>query len=573
MRRSVIVLVPLLLASAATPAVAQTSRPVPGPHSASALAAAARKAPASTTVRFAMGLIRPEGEAAAALRAVSDPASPDYRHFPSRAKIRDRYGVQPSVLKPVRSNVRRAGLSMSLDDTGVFVTVKGTAKRMGKWLNSPVMLRKETLSGLKVTMYTSKGEPPKSIREYVTHFVALDVRVAATSTLSYSGRNEGTAQSCLTQRAAQLSKYVYSYNQLRTAYGLDALPSSAAVGQKTRVTVMGQGDGFSRESLRSSANCFNLPELSVKRVSVQGLSTPLPVGTEGDLDLQVVQAVLPPSSEVTVVESAAYDLRDYLAFSTAYSRKRLPHVVTTSYGYCEPDLLRLPRGAVPLTESVLLRMSLAGVTVVAASGDRGSSDCINNATGRGPKGKAVDYPASSPHVVAVGGTRITLDAANKRVDEVVWNGSKLAAPLGPEEVAGGGGTSRYFSKPWWQQGAVGGSMRSLPDVSLHAAAGPAWPLISVEAGQQSANPVGGTSAAAPFFAATIGILAAHQDAGFGLLQPTIYSMPTSGFHDITKGTNDLYDRGCCSASVGYDRASGRGAPVFERWLQDLPGRR
>lgn len=518
-----------------------------------------------------MGLQRPEAAAIQALRSVSDPGSGRYRDFYSRTRIKKDYGIQDDVLDAVRTRVRAAGLTMTLDETGVFVTVKGSATAMGKWLGAPVVLRRANINGLRAKLLTSRGRPPKAVAKYVTEFVALDVKVAAGSTLSYKGKNEGTPLSCLPAKAPELSEYVYSYNQLRTAYGLDALPASSDLGAKTRMTIMGQGDGYSVKSLKASADCFGRPALSFTRVSVPGLSTRLPVGTEGNLDTQVAQAVLPPGSKVTVIESVAYDLRDFLSYATAYSRKHLPHVVTTSYGYCERDLRHLPKGTIPLTESVMLRMSLAGTTLFAAAGDRGSSDCIDNATGKGPKGLAVDYPASSPHVTAVGGTRISLNKDNQRTDEVVWNAKDLEAPLGPDSVAGGGGTSRLFARPWWQDRAAAWKKRSVPDLSVHAAGGPAWPLMTD--GGDSVSPVGGTSAAAPFVAAAVAVLAAHQGTPFGLLQPTLYGMPSGAFHDITQGSNDLYRKGCCVARPGYDRASGLGAPRFERWLQDLPPRR
>lgn len=570
MRGSWVVCASVLVIATTSPSAAQTTRPVVDAQRSAQLAGSVNSAPKNMKVRFSMGLVRPEREAQAALRSVSDPASAEYRKFPTRSAIKSKYGIQKSVLAPVRSNVRAAGLTLSLDDTGVFVTVKGTVAKMSKWLSAPIRVRRANPRGLHITMLTTQGRPPKAIRQYVTEFVAMDVKVSGSSNLSYEGRNEGTPKSCLPGRAPDLSEYTYSFNQLRSVYGIDTLPASKELGAKTRVTVMGQGEGFSRQALASSAKCFGLPKLSISRVSVPGLSIPLPVGTEGNLDVQVVQAVLPAGSKVTVVESAAYDLRDFLSYATAYSRKHLPHVATTSYGYCERDLRHLPRGTVDLTESVLTRMSLAGTTLFSASGDRGSSDCINNATGKGPKRRAVDYPSSSPYMVAVGGTRISLNKANERTAEVVWNASQLQPPLGPEKLAGGGGTSIRFARPWWQDGIANWRNRSVPDIAAHAAGSPGWPLFTTDDGDQSVAVVGGTSATAPFIAATVGVMAAHQGRPFGQLQPALYSMPNSAFYDVTEGSNDLFGQGCCRAGVGFDRATGLGVPRFERWLQDLP---
>ena len=101
---------------------------------------------------------------------------------------------------------------------------------------------------------------------------------------------------------------------------------------------------------------------------------------------------------------------------------------------------------------------------------------------------------------------------------------------------------------------------------------------SPEAGSDvSANLVGGTSAATPFTAAAVGVIAAtERRAGrspFGLIQPALYDMYAQHpevVHDVTVGGNDLFDKGCCSAKTGYDKASGLGAPKFEEWAARLP---
>lgn len=164
-------------------------------------------------------------------------------------------------------------------------------------------------------------------------------------------------------------------------------------------------------------------------------------------------------------------------------------------------LKQLPPGVISLTESVLLRLGLAGTSTFSAAGDRGSSDCINNETGQGPKRLAVDYPGSSPYVTSVGGTRLEVSADNTRSDEVVWNSTWALPPNGPEAVAGGGGTSALFARPWWQpKSTTKSSMRTVPDV--------ASPQRLLRGGLCSRKATagfellqeGGTSAATPFTA-------------------------------------------------------------------------
>ncbi len=539
-------------------------------------------------VSFYVGLARPEDRAKAALRRTADPASRSYRRFPGRESIARRYGAQRPAIRALRRSASSDGLRVSVDATGVFATVSGTAGRMSQWVGAPIKVRKRSLDGIAVTQYTTRGRPPRALRGVVEEFVPLDVhsRVLPQDVTaqrrperSYAGINRGTPDSCLADISAELNRYTYSFNQLRTAYGLDNLPTSRRVGRASRVTIMSLGDGFSEAALAVSAECFGVPRARFERVPVPGLIGDLPEGGEGDLDVQVVQAVLPRGSTVHVVETSGFDLRLFLAWAVAYGQERLPHAITSSYGLCEPDLRKIGPDVTSLTDSVLLRLGLAGTSLFAAAGDRGSSDCINNETGTGPVKAAVDYPGSSTYVTSVGGTRIALDRANRRVREYVWNSSDSLPPIGPDEVAGGGGRSVLFDRPWWQPADMTrATVRTVPDLSAHAANGPGYPVAMTGAdGELDIQLVGGTSAATPFTAATVGILAAGERlAGrppYGLIQPALYRMARqrpATFYDVRIGDNDLHDQGCCSARVGYDLASGIGAPNFAPWRTALP---
>lgn len=546
--------------------------------------AEAKKAPSDTKVTFYVGLERAERKAMDKLTSVSDPTSPNYRHFPGRKKIRHKYGATVKALTALRDSADDHGLSVGLDTTGVYATVFGTAERMGRWLGKPVKVASQIVGGLSADIYHSGGRPPKPVRPYVREFVALDLKVEAATTAAaanpeapYDGVNRGTPQGCLGDVVPGGNKYIYSYNELRTAYGIDDLPDGRKVGKAARVVILAQGDGFSGEALKASANCFDLPGATFVRKPVQGLKTTLPEGGEGDLDVQVVQSVMPAGSTVKVVEAAGFDERNFLPWALAYGASQLPDVITTSYGNCEAALKQLPPGVISLTESVLLRLGLAGTSTFSAAGDRGSSDCINNETGQGPKRLAVDYPGSSPYVTSVGGTRLEVSADNTRSDEVVWNSTWALPPNGPEAVAGGGGTSALFARPWWQpKSTTKSSMRTVPDVAAAAAPAPGWPLFAQGDGGLELLQEGGTSAATPFTAASVGILAARQRLkgapGFGALQPALYRMHSRSpatFFDVVEGGNDLFDKGCCNAAVGYDKASGLGAPNFARWASKM----
>lgn len=543
--------------------------------------------PPRAKVTFYTGIKRSEGAARNMLEAVSDPDSDSYREFLSRKDIRRDYGADRKALKKVRKSAESYGLTLDLDATGVFAAVSGRASRMSRWLNAPLRKQRGSIDGLAAVLIQTRATHPPGLKKYVQGFVGQDIQAKVVSSVSaqatpeppYSGVNEGTPRGCLPKAVPELSKYAYSYNQLRTAYGIDQLPAGKQVGKATRVAILAQGDGFSNDALVGSANCFNLPAMSFKRVATPGLRGQLPEGGEGDLDVQVVQSVLPAGSTVHVIESPGFDLRFFPTWATAFGLKHRPDVITTSYGVCEQQAKQqMPPGSRGLTEAVLVRLGLSGTSTFSAAGDRGSTDCINNTTGRGSKSLAVDYPASSRYVTSVGGTRLTVSADNKRTQEVVWNSQAAQPPVGPQDVGGGGGTSELYGRPWWQPRSLTKSgMRTVPDVAAHAANGPGWVLFTGTGADLSANLVGGTSAATPFTAAAVGVIAATErrdgQSPFGLIQPALYEMYSQHpevVHDVTVGSNDLFDKGCCSATVGYDKASGLGAPKFEEWYQRLP---
>jgi kumamolisin len=193
-----------------------------------------------------------------------------------------------------------------------------------------------------------------------------------------------------------------------------------------------------------------------------------------------------------------------------------------------------------------------GVTVCAAAGDSGSGD--------GQSGTHVDFPASSPHALACGGTSLRGSAGTGVISsETVWND-------GGSGGATGGGVSDAFGLPSWQTGAgvparagaAAGTAagRGVPDV-----AGDADPVTGYQVrvdGQSMV--VGGTSAVAPLWSALIARLAQSAGKRFGLLQPQLYAGVTAGtaapgFRDITSGSNGAY-----SAGPGWDACTGLGSP-------------
>ena len=240
-----------------------------------------------------------------------------------------------------------------------------------------------------------------------------------------------------------------------------------------------------------------------------------------------------------------------------------PVAVSMSWGLAE-DSADWSAAALDAINQRLRAASARGITVCAAAGDDGSGDQMDDQRAH------VHFPASSPFVLAVGGTMLDGE------DEVVW----WNAPGDRSQPRGGstgGGVSVKFPRPEWQNvriaslnpGAIDG--RVVPDVA--ALAGPPGYSLVFD-GQPTLN--GGTSAAAPLWAALIARIAA---AGVGaprkapaFLAPLLYQKSNDGrargptaFDDITRGNNTSPQPGFgYDAQVGFDAVSGWGVPTGRR---------
>jgi kumamolisin len=198
--------------------------------------------------------------------------------------------------------------------------------------------------------------------------------------------------------------------------------------------------------------------------------------------------------------------------------------------------------------------ALLGISVCAASGDDGSSD--GDTDGRAH----VDFPASSPWVLACGGTKLV--GTNGVIkSETVWND-------GGDTGATGGGVSSHFSKPKYQRniavpkpwGTVNKDGRGVPDVA--GVADPQTGYNIIVDGQEGV--VGGTSSVAPLWAGLIALLNESLGKNVGWLHSRLYGSGEKAFNDITSGSN-----GAFSAGPGWDCCTGLGSPKGKTLLELL----
>ena len=351
---------------------------------------------------------------------------------------------------------------------------------------------------------------------------------------------------------------------------------------------------------------------------------------ESEIDLEY-SSVLAPSANIFFVYTGSngnYNAFDALAYAIT---EDVAPVVSISYGGCEP----LNSAADLQQANALFEEAAAqGQTLVASSGDTGSTSCASYSSSSGvsttqQQALAVSFPADSPYVTAVGGTQMApgtfaagtsnywnsppgngLDAINSLISyvpEVVWNEDSPTFGL----AASGGGVSTTFLRPTWQSGVPGipsGAYRLVPDIALQSSvSSPGYVIctddpdvvgtitdcatgsLSLKTSTGSYVISGGTSFAAPIFAAFLaGLNQYEQTTGLGNINPILYSLAAqpsvyaSAFHDITSGTSACaIGDGTCgtpgtsgyAATTGYDMATGLGSLDFGNLATAWPSTR
>ena len=328
------------------------------------------------------------------------------------------------------------------------------------------------------------------------------------------------------------------------------------------VAIIELGGGYQQSDLSTYFSGLGLSVPPVTAVGVDGGSNSPGQSADGEveLDIEVVGGVAPGASQV-VYFTTNTDQGFIDAISQAVHATPAPIAVSISWGQSEDQWAAQSRTAM---DQAFQDAAALGVTVTVAAGDNGSSDDPSEQTQ-----VHCDFPASSPNVLACGGTKLIGDTSTFTItSEVVWN------ELASNEGASGGGVSDVFPLPSYQAGAGvpasvsgGKTGRGVPDVAGNA--DPVTGYLVVVDGQR--EPIGGTSAVAPLWAGLIARLAQATGKRFGLLQPLLYAgasagVAQSGFNDIVSGNNGAY-----KAGPGYDACTGLGSPDGSALLTLLSG--
>jgi subtilase family serine protease len=501
-----------------------------------------------------------------AVKAVSTPGNPSYRHFLSYAAVAHQYGATATDIAAATTAVRAKGLQATVDPSRAFLRATGTAQEWQEALGSP----------LKVTNGTPDApfdfyEFPHSPKFPKLKFVGAEAAIyrpdldsgraggaAGTDDVSESAEQpwpvDGGNTPNVSCAAAEDGEPAYAPVQIATAYGTAKLDEAET--EDVHVGLIDLGGGYELSDVNTAADCFGYEAPHIAHYAGDGVGDAIANNNdETELDLQTMAAVLPGATiDLVQATNGPSSLLDAVSRILGRADSK-PDVASISYGQCALDERGVPELVAAITR-VIGMGALAGTSIFVSAGDSGSTTC-----GKSIKGPSMSFAASSPWVTAVGGTRLTLNEDNQRAAETTWNDAVYGV-----QAAGGGGYSRVFKRPWYQNDLDIPDQRAVPDVAALAAIQPGWPVILNGALQT----IGGTSGASPFVAANVALLNARERAAgrppLGMVNPWFYALHAEhpeAFFDVTTGSNDLQSVQCCTAATAYDLTTGLGVPQWD----------
>jgi kumamolisin len=402
-------------------------------------------------VHFVVGLpLRNGAELDRLLSAISDPQSPQYRHFLSRDAFLERYAPAPTDLVAVARDLRNAGLNVSIMDQAV--AVGGSAAHVERYF------------GTRFLPNASGRLAPASAMRIPS---ALAVRHASVLGLSGTPLFTRFSRSIPMRESMQPHNF---YSAIGPYFPVD-LKEAYQMPSYQEATGRGSGIGIIIDSpilpadIKKFFGYFRAPVPKVIIKKISGGGSFASGGGEASLDVEQSGGIA-PGAVITVYDIKELSNQDiYTGYQAAL--KAGETVVNSSFGGCE---LEMTQGDLATFDSLFKQGLASGTTFVAASGDHGAYQCGFQGNTPTLDEIGVSWPAASIYVLAVGGTNLQTSFTKGSTDSkyVKESANKDIAPTsGGKYWGSGGGYSTLYSRPSWQNGVNSKSGRGLPDLSLH----------------------------------------------------------------------------------------------------------
>jgi len=491
-----------------------------------------------------------------------DAKLPGERKYMTRAQLRNEYGSDPAAVEKIEKFAADHHLTVTRDErASARLGLAGTAADIGDAFGVKLLDYSHPTLG-EFHARTGPVTLPMEVADAITGVFGLNTHPVL--------RRLRPSRRMVDPRSVTASHSRPWFVPTELA-GIYNFPNADASGQC--IGLLEFGGGVDQSDVTAYFQKIGAPAPNIQIVAVDGVSTDPAADPDstGEVMLDIdVAGALAGGAKVAVYFST-FDEKGLVDILSAVINDSAndPSVLSVSWGWDEnqpfnSSVLWSP-AAIDHVNHSLLAVAQLGITVCVSTGDDGSEAQVKD-------GRAhVNFPATSPYVLAVGGT--TLHARKSKsghvsITEVVWND-------GPGSGTGGG-VSDITPVPSWQEGKVPRSInpgnfagRAIPDVAANA--DPNTGYLVMSGGQLGI--VGGTSASAPLWGSLIARINALIKGRVGNFNALLYGTigPKGALRDITRGNNDtdgLLD-GQFAAGPGWDACTGWGAPDGAKLLAAL----
>jgi subtilase family serine protease len=584
---------------------------IAGTSSWTAKTATTGSVPDNTAVSFGVNVsLRDPAGLQRYVQQVSTPGTAVFRKFLTPQQFSGTYGPTPATQQKVSDWLTSQGLHVNYTSTDrTYLAVSGSASQVRQAFGAP--LHKYSKNKKNVTAPSGSLTVPASIGTAIQGVVGLDTSHQITSdNLKPSAGTTATDDGCGTfygqhtvsaewdaapapfQKRLPGANCGYTPQQLATARGITG---TGLTGQGVTVGVgLWCNDLQTDADTNRWASIQQWPGLKTGQyTTMQPKDGPQCTGPDGEqaLDVQAIHGAAPDANIVYGNASGPYD-DGLIAMFHQFLDANKVDLITNSWGETVADIDSATSTAY---ENVFMQAAAQGISILFSSGDAG-----DNSSGNATKnGTLNDYPASDPLVTAVGGTSLGLtNASGSKVGfEQGWTTAESNetndkwGPWSSFRSAGGGGTSKTFTQPFYQKGTVPAALagatphRVYPDLANIADWYAGYRIGTHDDFDHSGNfemqENGGTSLASPYTAGMVALaLESNKDTRLGFLNPLIYSKSHAGLTDISDtslkyGTEQVSFDGPRAAeafnadslldqtlhvTTGYDNKTGWGVP-------------
>lgn len=529
-----------------------------------AISSAQRLAPLPSSRRMSVTVslrVRDQAGLNHLISELYDRNSPLYHRYLTPQQFATRFGPtrtqQDIVVKWLQSKhlrvVRRSGNGLLITARGSVANVQAAFGTRMYWYHHgshlffandrPIMIPQQLSSEILAISGLSNGDRPHP---------QLQIRRDSTSFFTVGG---------------------YKPSDLQSLYDFTGFYQVGYSGAGQNIALFESAD-YSDNNIATYDNQFGISSGGVERVAVSdGNKSGASLGDgegETEMDIELLHAIA-PAAHVIVYEAPATDAGWVAMWNQIVGDNRAP-VVSTSWGSPE-DLTS--SDTINAMHQAFQQAATQGQTILDASGDLGAYD-QNGVDGLSKDQQQMlvgDYPGTDPLITVAGGTTLYGNSDGSYQSEIAWSNTDHTPPVGT-----GGGLSLNFQRPSWQTGPgvdnqYTNGNRQEPDVAANADADRTpYAIYSVDShGQTGWLGAGGTSAAAPLWAAFIALINQYEGQPVGFFNPTIYALGQKAssfqyppFHDVTQGDNLYYP-----ATPGWDFATGWGSMDAVNFLNDM----